>query len=776
MIGYSKNSQMKICKACGVWKLATDDIYCSYCGEKVANLTADLSDDTVYFGDSGVHDEITLSIINDGQTDINVESISFDYGWVSPLYERSNIKSANESNISLPYQIPANSQWNIPLAINLIDRNSYYNCGIRISSVIGVINLNLQVLPKPRLSMHINYPLSDNSDKVGHIFTDVGKKYEDQEVPTCHVIRSHESKQEKWSCYLEIYESVIEIESIEVGLKSNDEFNLSQNIIISQSPKFPIKLELTGTRRINFTLDVHTTHFTIGKHNCLVRINCAKMHEPLLGEFAIVRSSKPEIEFIDSDQDIISIPDEVFVRSEKDTKEIEIRLTNIGGLKIIITDVETDVEWFEPLFELPKIVSPDQLENLKFLVKTGTAFQKLIESDEVLQMKANLLFKFQCSGYPEYPIPDKRVGIVLTVALMPEYEGTVAIDFGTVNSCCAVESALFAQKSNMVPLDNETETTDKENREIMPSVIYYKDEKNGVFDYLVGRQALVFSMMPDTSPCTVRSIKRKLGQRERVSVLMDMSKRHISFLPEQIAGHIIKYMIDKVEKHLQHRIKRCVVTHPARFFRPQINALERAFQNECGVEVNAFINEAVASALDAILAQSKSNKTEYTIIVYDFGGGTTDIALIKVTDKIGEDGIREIIPETLGIDGKRRLGGDDVTERLANLIYEKCEKEIRQSGYGKLIWDSDDSQSVINVPEGMDIREIRNSAIMNMLTLFNIAEEHKKRLANAEGARLPLFSLNYITDENEIDAFTFSIEVTEKEMNALIEEDIRDAM
>lgn len=776
MTDYSKNSQMQICKACGIWKLATDDVYCSYCGERVASLNAKLSDDTVYFSDSGVHDEIVLSIVNDGQTDINVDSIDFEYDWIQPLYEKSTIQTTSENNISPPHQIPTNSQWDIPLAINLVERNSYYNCGIQIKSVAGIINLSVQVLPKPRLSMHIDYPLSDDSDEMSHVFIDIGKKYLDQEMPSCHIIRNSESRNEIWSCYIEIYESIVEIESIEVGLKSDDKFNPSQNITISQHPKMPIRLEPTGIRKINFALNINTANLPIGEHICLVRVKCSKIDEYMLGQFSINRRSKPEIEFSNAEQGIITIPDEMLVRSNDDTKEIAIGITNIGGLEAIITDVKIDGDWLEPLFELPKILSINQLENLNFNAKIGMAFQKLMESYESIQMRANLSFKFKCLGYPEYTIPDKRVEIIVTVALMPEYEGTVAIDFGTVNSCCAVESAIFAQKSNIVPLGDESATTDKESREILPSVIYYRDEEDGVFDYLVGQQALVFSMMPDTSPCTVRSIKRKLGQRERVSVLMDMSKRHISFLPEQIAGHIIKYMIDKVEKYLQRRIKRCVVTHPARFFRPQINALERAFQKECGVEVSAFINEAVASALDAILEQGKSNKTEYTIVVYDFGGGTTDIALIKVIDKVGEDGIREIVPETLGIDGKRRLGGDDVTERLANLIHEKCEKEIKQGAYGKLIWDSDDNPNVINVPEGLDINEVRNSAIMNMLTLINIAEEHKKRLANGESARLPLFSLNYINNENKIDTFTFSIEVTEKEMNALIEDDIRDAM
>jgi molecular chaperone DnaK (HSP70) len=787
MINFSSNSPMRICKACGVWKLASDDVYCSYCGERVASLSASLSDNAVYFGDSGAHGEVTLSIINDGQTDINVDAISYEYNWVQAKYENSIIQAVSEKGINPPHHIPIDSQWDIPLAINLDEQSSYYNCNIQVKSVAGIINLAIQVLPKPRLIMHLSYPLSDDESKISDAVIEVGKAYADQEIPSCQIIRHSASKRESWSCYLEIHESIVTVESIEVGLKLEDEFELSQNIIILQHPSMPINLESAGIRRINFTLGVNVANFSISDHVCIIRIKCAKINEPIICEFIINRSSRPEIEFIRAEKDIISIQGEMRIRRENDTKEIDIEITNIGGLKVTISEVKIDTDWLEPLFELPKDLHSGQVESLNFQAKIGTALSKLMESNEPtapapIQMIGSLIFSFKCPDYPEYIIPTKKIEIFVTVALMPEYEGVVAIDFGTVNSCCAVESGAFAQKSNMVPLGNDfsgqndqSSAQDRERREILPSVIYYRDEFEGMIDCLVGNQALAFSMMPDTSSCTVRSIKRRLGQRERVSVMMDISKRHIAFLPEQITGHIIKYMIDEAEKHLQHRIKRCVVTHPARFFRPQINALERAFQ-ENGVEVSAFINEAVASALDAILEQGKTEKTEYTIIVYDFGGGTTDIALLRVNDKIGEDGIREIIPETLGVDGKRRLGGDDVTEKLANLIREKCEKELKQGAYGKMIWESDDDSKAIDVPDGLDINEIRNSAIMNMLTLINSAEDHKKRLANGENARLPLLGLNYINNDGKIETFTFSAEITEKELNALIEGDIKDAM
>lgn len=254
MIKLFSNSPMRICKACGVWKLASDDVYCSYCGERVASLSASLSDSIVYFGDSGAHGEVILSIINDGQTDINVDAISFEYNWVQAIYENSIIQAISEKGITPPHHIPVDSQWDIPLAINLDQQSSYYNCNIQVKSVAGVINLTIQVLPKPRLVMHLSYPLSDDESKISDAVVEIGKEYPDQEIPSCQIIRHSASKRELWHCYLEIHESIVTIESIEVGLKIDDEFKPSQNITISQHPPMPANLEPAGIRRINFTL------------------------------------------------------------------------------------------------------------------------------------------------------------------------------------------------------------------------------------------------------------------------------------------------------------------------------------------------------------------------------------------------------------------------------------------------------------------------------------------------------------------------------------------
>lgn len=772
-------SNLRICKACGIWKLASDDVYCSYCGERVAKIEASLSDNVIYFGRLGAYGEVILSLENQGQTDVTIDGLTIEHDWVNPIYDKSVVYPSGRQGINPPFLLLAGSRWDIPLKIELTQTNSYYTCKVQVTTVAGTEEQTIEILPKPMLLLHIDYPLdSKDKAKTTDVNIELDRIYTEDETPVCYLIRSSRAEKESWNCYLEIHESFVNVEEVNIGVKSEDGVVRSSIIQISEHQKLPVTIEPAGIRRINFSVELDASSLPKGESTYVFWAKCSRIQEPMVGKFIVAHNSRPEIEFLRSSGDKIVLQDELLVRREDDFKEISLELVNLGDLTIAVSEIEMESDWFELLSDIPKSIRSGKTEKLEFRANIGNFLPELMQTEQSLRMTVDMIFKFHCFEYPDYAIPDRKISIIAIIALMPEYEGILAIDFGTANSCCAVESGIIIQKSNMVPLESNN-VSSKEGKEILPSVIYYKNEEDQLYDYVVGSQALAFSMMPDTNPCTVRSIKRKLGQRGHVNVMLDESKRHIGLLPEQVAGHIIQYMIDATEKHLQRRIKRCVVTHPARFFRPQIRALEEAFSKECGVEVSAFINEAVASALDAVLEQERSDKTEYTVIIYDFGGGTTDIALMLVKDYIGEDGIREIIPETLGVDGKRRLGGDDVTNRLAGLIIEKCIDEVNRSGMGEFLYkpiEQDDEQESIRVPEGIDILELRNAVSINMLNIINSAEEHKKRLSLGEESRLPLLNLYYISKEDEIEAYPFSVDIKEKEMNDLIEDDIKGAM
>ncbi|MGQ9607825.1 MAG: Hsp70 family protein [bacterium] len=744
-ISASKLSHQRICRSCGIWKLASDDVYCSFCGERVAKLEVRLSDNIAYFGDHGARAEFAISMINQGQTDIYIEEISTDYDWVK-------IKAENK----IPCKINTGDKLDVPVIVDLNENEGYYKNNIHLVSNAGNWDQSIYVLPKPRVLFNIE----KTSISVELKTTTSEEPLSNQEKG--FIIRPANVNRERWKCKLEIRNSTITIESLNISLKS--EGDISSTVIEIQTPELPYTIDAGNIREFYFMIDIDISRLPYDEElEFEISVKCLRIPEPIKGRFILIRKLEPKIDFIRASGENLVISDDLLVRQENEVKDVSIEIVNSGGLKVELMSASIDEEWIEPGFTLPRVLDPGRIDKLNLHMKIGR-FMKDLENIYPSSIKANfaLLLKFRCIDYPEFVIPDKKINIIANIAMMPEYDGIVAIDFGTTNSCCAIENQSYTHQSEMVPLSDLPKTDDSA---LLPSVIYYINKNDDKFEYIVGERALTFSLFPDTSPSTVRSIKRRLGQRESIPVILDESKQQVELLPEDISSHIIREIINTTEEYIKRRIKRVVVTHPARFFRPQIKALESAF-TKCGLEIVALVNEAVASALDAILEQ-KIDKPQYTILVYDFGGGTTDIALLRVRDSINDEGLREIVPETLGVDGKRRLGGDDVTEKIAQLIKKKCNDELKRSENLELIWIENDDE--------VTDERLRNASNTNKVNIKNAAEELKKRVATT--GEVCRENLNLICrQDGEIKIYSFDAELSEKEINELVKEDIKDAM
>ncbi|MBX3237043.1 MAG: molecular chaperone DnaK [Nitrospiraceae bacterium] len=134
-----------------------------------------------------------------------------------------------------------------------------------------------------------------------------------------------------------------------------------------------------------------------------------------------------------------------------------------------------------------------------------------------------------------------------------------------------------------------------------------------------------------------------------------------TYSPPQISAMILKELKLRAEAHLGESITKAVITVPAYFNDSQRQATKDAGMI-AGLEVLRIINEPTAASL----AYGLQEKTQGTIAVYDFGGGTFDISILKL-----KNGIFEV----LATNGDTHLGGDDLDHRLGNLIVD----EIRRS-------------------------------------------------------------------------------------------------
>jgi len=227
----------------------------------------------------------------------------------------------------------------------------------------------------------------------------------------------------------------------------------------------------------------------------------------------------------------------------------------------------------------------------------------------------------------------------------------VGIDLGTTNS-------LVAYMKNGQPCV----VPDRNGRTMVPSVVALTD--NGL---IVGDSAK--EHLTRNPERTVYSVKRFMGrgladvQNELVYFPYHVTETggvirirlgQKSYSPPQISAMILKELKLRAEASLGESITKAVITVPAYFNDSQRQATKDAGLI-AGLEVLRIINEPTAASL----AYGLQQKTQGTIAVYDFGGGTFDISILKL-----KDGIFEV----LATNGDTHLGGDDLDRVLVDLF------------------------------------------------------------------------------------------------------------
>jgi molecular chaperone DnaK len=229
----------------------------------------------------------------------------------------------------------------------------------------------------------------------------------------------------------------------------------------------------------------------------------------------------------------------------------------------------------------------------------------------------------------------------------------VGIDLGTTNSLVAIVE-------NGAPRVMPGPDGDR----LVPSVIYF-DEAGQV---RVGNRAK--EKMVDRSKNTVFSIKRFMGKgiedvKPDLPLLpfeVSPESEHIvrlkifgrNYTPPELSAFILRELKRNAEAALGEEIKNAVITVPAYFNDAQRQATKDAGRI-AGLDVLRIVNEPTAASL----AYGLDKRKQGTIAVYDFGGGTFDISILK---------LREGIFEVLSTSGDTHLGGDDIDEKLIRFV------------------------------------------------------------------------------------------------------------
>src|SRR6202140_286573 len=134
------------------------------------------------------------------------------------------------------------------------------------------------------------------------------------------------------------------------------------------------------------------------------------------------------------------------------------------------------------------------------------------------------------------------------------------------------------------------------------------------------------------------------------------------FTPPEISAFILRELKNWAEAHFGETVDRAVITVPAYFNDAQRQATKDAGKI-AGLEVLRLVNEPTAAAL----AYGLHEKQRGRVAVYDFGGGTFDISVLKLISTVEGD-----IFQVLSTNEDRHLGGDDID----NLLQAKIQQDI----------------------------------------------------------------------------------------------------
>lgn len=258
--------------------------------------------------------------------------------------------------------------------------------------------------------------------------------------------------------------------------------------------------------------------------------------------------------------------------------------------------------------------------------------------------------------------------IELSMSGRPKSGRVVGIDLGTTNSLVAF---MGEQGPEVI--------RDESGNALVPSIVYYDSAQKRLLVGIEAKHRLI------TEPRkAVYSVKRFMGkgsadvQEDLALVPFEVasgSEQVIRFqmgdrlfTPPELSAFVLRELKERASRFFGEEVSRAVITVPAYFNDGQRQATKDA-GHLAGLEVLRIVNEPTAASL----AYGIDKRNEGLVAVYDLGGGTFDVSILKL-----RDGIFEVLATC----GDTRLGGDDIDNRLITKALD--EVESRSGGKPKL--------------------------------------------------------------------------------------------
>ncbi len=247
-------------------------------------------------------------------------------------------------------------------------------------------------------------------------------------------------------------------------------------------------------------------------------------------------------------------------------------------------------------------------------------------------------------------------------------ERVVGIDLGTTNSLVA-----FMQGDQPVVIPGEDGTN------LVPSVVAFPEGGEGARKVVVGNPARRY--LAEQADRVIYSAKRLMGRglddvRDELKLFPfrlaeDIGPEEVlrielggqQYTPPEIGAQVLRQLKRNAERYFGAPVTKAVITVPAYFNDAQRQATKDAGRM-AGLEVLRLVNEPTAAAL----AYGLDRRKEGLVAVYDFGGGTFDISILRL-----QDGIFEVV----ATHGDTHLGGDDIDNLLIAIALDDMRGEER---------------------------------------------------------------------------------------------------
>jgi molecular chaperone HscA len=254
-----------------------------------------------------------------------------------------------------------------------------------------------------------------------------------------------------------------------------------------------------------------------------------------------------------------------------------------------------------------------------------------------------------------------KISINLATGGIQKDEVIVGIDLGTTNSLVAVIHPETKKPIALKEIDQQS---------IVPSIIHFGDTIS------IGNDAKEY--LETDAQNTIYSVKRLLGRSyedikeqqdyfsykiidNEQSELVKVQVGETFYSPIELSSYILKELKKRAEHILKTNVNKCVITVPAYFNDSQRQATRDAGKL-AGLEVLRIINEPTAASLAYGIGTDSS--TEKTIAVYDLGGGTFDVSILKLSDGVFD---------VLSTNGDTYLGGDDFDKAIFDHFVQEME-------------------------------------------------------------------------------------------------------